>query len=829
MYKSLFVAANLIFAGSLAGAGVAGYNQPPKEILDVMLAPSIPSPRMSPTMDRMILVHMQEYPSIERVAEPFLRLAGVRVEPRNHSKHDTQGGYGIPACARSFTLVKVADGKETKIDISKLACADAPRWSADGKNFYFRNRAKDAVELWIGNAQTAKIFRVPGVKLNQMFGSEVQWMPNQKQLLVKLVPKNLGPAPAVAEALTGPSIQEAAGQKGQSSTYEKRDTLSNANDEKLFDYYAQSQLAIVDLKGTVTPFEAPALYDRVSVSPDGKNVLTSKIVRPYSYIVAYNRFPSRFEVMNVSNLKKVTRQTIADLPLFDRVPIHGVQTGPRSFTWWPHDPATLIWAEALDGGDWNVKVPSRDKVMMLAAPFKAAPTEIFKTEQRYSGFNWLEKRDTALMHEYDDNKHWIKTFIVNVDNPKQAAKLLWDYSSDEEYANPGEPVYKVLSNGYSVARQDGSTIYLDGTGSTPEGDRPFLDKLDLSTQKTERLFRSSKTELEYFYDFLGDDTKTILTWHQTQQDVPNIYKRTIGAAVTAAPGEAAYAASDRVAVTHIPDPAPQVRQIKKRLVKYKRADGLDLSFTLYTPPGYKEGTRVPTILYAYPLDYADASKAGQVTGSENTFTRLRSYKLLLMAGYAIIDQAAFPVVGDPKKAYDNYMDQLVADAKAAVNEAVRLGVADPERIGVTGHSHGALMTVNLLAHSNLFKAGAATSGSYNKTLTPFGFQSERRSVWEAPEVYQKVSPFFYADKLKTPLLIIHGADDANPGTTPMQANFLYEALRGNGGTTRLVMLPHEPHWYTARESNEQEIYEMLNWFDKYVKNAVAPKKQASSN
>ncbi|HWU44033.1 MAG TPA: prolyl oligopeptidase family serine peptidase, partial [Bdellovibrio sp.] len=384
---------------------------------------------------------------------------------------------------------------------------------------------------------------------------------------------------------------------------------------------------------------------------------------------------------------------------------------------------------------------------------------------------------------------------VNVDNPQQARKLLWDLSSDEEYADPGQPIYKTLSTGFGVIRLNQNSMYLSGKGSSPEGDRPFLDKLDIMTLKSDRLFRSSKTAYESFVSFPADNEKTFLTWHQTPDDVPNLYKRTLGEEIKAPSGEATFASSS-TAVTHIPDPTPQVRLIKKRLVKYKRADGMDLSFTLYTPPGYKEGTRVPTILYAYPLDYADASKAGQITGSQNTFTRLRAYRLLLLAGYAIIDQAAFPIVGDPKKAYDNYMDQLVSDAKAAVDEAVRIGVTDPSRVGVTGHSHGALMTVNLLAHSNLFKAGIATSGSYNKTLTPFGFQSERRTVWEAPDVYQKVSPFFFADKLKTPLLIMHGADDANPGTTPMQANFLYEAVRANGGTVRLVMLPHEPHWYS---------------------------------
>ena len=326
------------------------------------------------------------------------------------------------------------------------------------------------------------------------------------------------------------------------------------------------------------------------------------------------------------------------------------------------------------------------------------------------------------------------------------------------------------------------------------------------------------TAYEYFLAFTGADNRTFITRHQSVIDPPNEFVRTLGKPLDAPAGEATFA-SDSTAVTHILDPTPQVRAIHKRLVKYKRNDGLDLSFTLYTPPGYKEGTRVPTILYAYPLDYANPKTAGQVTGSQFTFTRLWEYKLLLLGGYAIIDDASFPIVGDPKKAYDTYLEQLVADAKAAVDEAVRLGVADPGRIGVTGHSHGALMTVNLVAHSDLFRAGVATSGSYNKTLTPFGFQSERRSVWEAPEVYQKVSPFFFADKLKTPLLIVHGADDANPGTTPLQASKLYEAIRGNGGTARLVMLPHEPHWYSAMESNEQLIYEMLRWFDKYVKNA----------
>jgi dipeptidyl aminopeptidase/acylaminoacyl peptidase len=809
---------------SLQAKAFTGYDQPPKGILDIMRAPSPPIPVVSPALDKLILVGMQDYPSIERVRIPFLRLAGVRLEPQNHSRHDTPGGYGIPTCARSFSIVTGANGSEKNVDISKVTCADWPSWSADGKHFFFRDTTRSAVELWIGDAQTAKIFRLAGAILNPMFDDDAQWMPDQKHILVKLVPKNLGPAPKINSSPVGPSIQESMGQKGQSSTYEKRDTLTNKDDEKLFDYYGLSQLALVDIqRKTMTLLGAPALYENIMPSPDGRYVLASQIVRPYSYIVTYGRFPKKIEMFNISKPAKIGRSPIAELPLADRVPIHGEPLGPRDFLWNPHDPATLIWTEALDGGDWNVQVPFRDKVMALAAPFNSPPVEIFKTEQRYEGLQWLEQRQIALLREYDENKHWLRVTLVNVDNPKQEKKILWDLSSDEKYKYPGNPVRKRLNNGFSVIRQSENSIFLSGLGASTEGDRPFLDKLDLTSLETKRLFRSDKAEFESFLSFVDNSgAQSFLTRHQTPEDVPNVFKRSLGAVIQAPPGEAQFLSS-RTALTHIPDPTPQVREIKKRLVKYKRADGMDLSFTLYTPPGYKEGTRVPTILYAYPLDYADAAKAGQVTGSQATFTRLRGHRLLLMAGYAVIDNAAFPIVGDPKTAYDNYLEQLIADAKAAVDEAVKLGVADPERIGVTGHSHGALMTVNLLAHSSLFRAGVATSGSYNKTLTPFGFQSERRTVWEAPEVYRKVSPFFSADKLKSPLLIIHGGDDANPGTTPMQASFLYEALRGNGGVVRLVMLPHEPHWYAAAESNEQQIYEMIQWFDKYVKNSAVSK------
>ncbi|HEY5944635.1 MAG TPA: prolyl oligopeptidase family serine peptidase [Kofleriaceae bacterium] len=795
----------------------SGYDKPPQHVLDVLHAPSPPQPYVSPTRDRILLVSWVDYPSIAQVAEPFLRLAGVRVEPRTRRKHDTPGGYGVAQCARSFVLVDIATSKETLVPLPAAGCADGVSWAANGKQFAFRNTATDAVELWLGDAATGATKRIANARLNPMLGSSHQWLADHKTLLVKLVPANAGKPPADGVTAIGPSIQETDGKGGEFSTYEARDTLQDKHDEDLFDYYGTSQLAFVDSStGAITPLGKPAVFSDLDTAPDGDHILVTRIVKPYSYTVTYGRFAHEIEVWDRAGAST----SIAKLPIADHVPIHGVPTGPRDHAWRSTEPATLVWAEALDGGDWNVKVPARDKVMVQSAPFTSPAVELTRTEQRFGGYDWTEQKSVALLHDYDENRHWQRTWIVNVDDKKAAPSLLWDMSSDERYKDPGNPVYKVLPNGQWVVRLDGKSMFLSGQGASTEGDRPFLDRLDIASKKTERLFRSPKDGYENFLAFTDNaDAKTFLTWHQSPVDVPNGFVRTLDKPVAGAPaGEATFASTAR-AVTHIPDPTPAVRAIKKKLVKYKRKDGTDLSFTLYTPPDYKEGQKLPAILYAYPLDYASAKTAGQVSGSEQYFTRLRDYRLLLLSGYAIIDNAAFPIVGDPKKAYDTYLDQLVDDAKAAIDKAVSLGVVDRDRIGVTGHSHGALMTVNLVTHTDLFRAGVATSGSYNKTLTPFGFQSERRSVWKAPDVYRKVSPFFFADKLKTPLLIMHGAEDANPGTTPLQAVKLYEAVRGNGGVARLVMLPHEPHWYSAMESNEQLAYEELRWFDTYVKNA----------
>ncbi|HMA22773.1 MAG TPA: hypothetical protein VKP00_02235, partial [Gemmatimonadaceae bacterium] len=388
----------------------SGYDKPPQHVLDVLHAPSPPQPYVSPTRDRILLVSWVDYPSIAQVAEPFLRLAGVRVEPRTRRKHDTPGGYGVAPCARSFALVEIATSKETAVTLPANGCADGISWAADGRQFAFRSTAADSVELWLGDAATGATKRIANARLNPMLGASHQWLPDQKTLLVKLVPAAAGAPPADGVAAIGPSIQETDGKGGEFSTYEARDTLENKHDEDLFDYYATSQLALVDTStGAITPLGKPAVYSDVDAAPDGDHVLVTRIVKPYSYTVTYSRFAHEVEVWDRAG--HIT--SIAKLPIADHVPIHGEPTGPRDHSWRSTEPATLVWAEALDGGDWNVKVPARDKVMVQSAPFTAPPVELTRTEQRFSGYDWTEKKTVALLHEFDENRHWQRTFVVN--------------------------------------------------------------------------------------------------------------------------------------------------------------------------------------------------------------------------------------------------------------------------------------------------------------------------------------------------------------------------------------------------------------------------------
>ncbi|MDQ6785744.1 MAG: prolyl oligopeptidase family serine peptidase [Acidobacteriota bacterium] len=798
-----------------------GYRKPPKEIEDILNAPALPVTSVSPAHDKILLATPLRYPPISELAQPMLRLAGLRINPNTNGQH--RQPYFV-----NLTLKNISDGKETPINLPENAQVISPNWSADGKFIAFGNQTLTGIELWILDTATAKARMLKNVRVNTAFG-RFDWMPDQKSLLVNLVPAKRAAPPTASGVPTEPSVQETAGKTGVVQTFE--DLLKNPTDEKLFDYYATSQLAIVSLDGKIKEIGQPAIFDTADISPDGQHILTAQIKHPYSYLFPASRFPTDVEIWD---LQGKTLYKIASLPLEDNLPAQGVPVGARSYGWIPTEAATVIWAEALDKGDPRTKTTPRDRLLKISAPFTAQPTEIVRIEQRYQGRAFGERDGLMFFYDYNRDTQHRRMFAMNYNNQSDAPKLISDLNINDRYNDIGTLVMKILPNGFSVVRQDGDYIFLSGTGASSEGDRPFLRKMNFKTKQTLEIFRSGKDSYESFVALDYDkNNPTFITRKESVSEPPNLILHTfpneclldprnqcptVGSSI---PNGYSPHYNETKELTNFRDPTPQLRGITKRLVKYKRADGVDLSFTLYLPPNYKAGTRLPTVVWAYPLEFTDASTAGQVSGSTNRFTSIGSYSHLffLLEGYAVLDNTTMPVVGDPLTVNDTFIKQIVDSAQAAIDKAVELGVTDCDRVGVGGHSYGAFMTANLLAHSDLFRAGIARSGAYNRTLTPFGFQSERRTFWEAPELYEKVSPFFYADKIKAPLLMIHGEADNNQGTFPIQSERLFAAIQGNGGTARLVLLPLEAHGYAAKESTEHTLFEMINWFDKYVKNA----------
>lgn len=817
--KALAAAVLIAFGVGAAAAQTEslGYRKPPNVITDALESPATPSVVLSPARDRMLVLERQRHPSIRDLAQPMLRLAGHRINPATNGPHN-------PFRVTGIDITTIATRASVKVKVPTDAHVGWPMWSPDGKHFAFTNTTSHTIDLWIVDASAGLSRQIQGVKINEAYGEPIQWLCDSRTLLVQLVPASRGAEPKPPDVPNGPIIQESYGKSAPVRTYE--DLLTSEYDEALWDYYATSQLALVDTQtNTVAKVGQTAIISWAESSPDGMHFLVDREVRPYSYVVPSAYFPREVEVWNRSGQLEYK---LASLPLSDRVPIGGVPTGPRDYRWRANESATLVWVEALDGGDTRAPGTFRDRIMTLKAPFQNEPTEVVRLEQRFQGQQWFEKGGKALVRDFDRSKRWTRTFEIDFDQPpvdhtcpnvmqvgsnseEKGCRLIWSRSSQDRYSDPGWPVMRELPTGYRVILQEGDNIYLIGPGASDRGDHPFLDRFDIKTLKRHNIFRCAEKVYEQPVAVLKPDGSEILTLFESPDSPQNLFIRTV----------------DRerpVQLAHFPDPAPELRGITKQLVTYKRKDGVQLSFQLYLPAGYKPGTPLPTILWAYPLEFNDAFTAGQIAGSPYRYTVASgaSELWLLTQGYAILDNTSLPVIGDPDVVNNTFVDQIVSGAQSAIDKAVEMGVTDRNRVGVGGHSYGAFMTANLLAHSHLFRAGVAMSGAYNRTLTPFGFQEEQRTFWQARDTYVNMSPFAFADKLRTPILLVHGMADDNSGTFPIQSERMYQALRGNGNNVRYVQLPYEAHGYQAVESVEHVLWEMIAWFDKYVKDGGPP-------
>jgi len=793
-----------------AAPDVSKYQVPSPQIVATFDAPPLPTVIVSPTRQVLALTLRKGSPTLAELARPTLRLAGARVDPKNNGPHRTAangGGYAI-------TLKRVTDGQEIPVTVPPQASVANVQFSPDGSRLSFTNTRDTGIDLWIADATTGVAKKVSGTdRLNAANGDPCDWLHDNVTVLCQIVPPNRGPAPVEPLIPAGPTVLENHDKAAPAPTYE--DMIRTSHDEALFDYYFSSQLAAIDTaSGRRTAIGHPAVFDTVTASPNDQFILVSRVTRPYSHLIPMDGFPQQVEIWD---RRGDVARTVATIPSHEGVMLTGVRTGPREYRWRPDQPATLVWVEALDGGDLKNTVPFRDKIVTVESPFTAAPAELAKTEYRFQSLSFTEK-GLALVSESDRATRRLRTWIVE---RGAEPRKLWERRGEDRYADPGTALVRgdqrtTIGGGRGAGpsgaiMQDGDAIYLAGDGASPEGDRPFLDRLNLRTLIAERLFRSDSKSFETPIAMLSGNGRSVLTRAETVTDPPNYYTRALGAGTS------------RHAVTAFSDPQEFFRGVQRQFITYERKDGVKLSATLYLPPGYTKGERLPVIMWAYPREFSDADTASQVVGSPNRFTLVtpgNSHMYLLCAGYAILDGPTMPIVGPGETANDHYVEQLVASAEAAIDKVIEMGIGDRDRIGVGGHSYGAFMTANLLAHSRLFRAGFAESGAYNRTLTPFGFQSERRTFWEVPDLYGKMSPFFYAHQIKDPIYLTHGEMDDNSGTFPIQSERFYMALKGHGATVKYVTLPYEAHGYAARETHLHLIAEKIAWFDKYVKNGA---------
>lgn len=784
-----------------SGFAQEGYQTPPPALAAIVDAPLAPELMLSPARDRVLLLTRAEAPSIADLAAPELRLAGVRFNPQTHASNRS-GGF------TQLTFKSLADGREQPVTgLPPGAKLSGVSWSPDARHVAVIAQVGSAPgALWLVDAATAQARALTGPQLNGVLGDPVDWF-GRDALLVKLIPSDRGAAPVRTPDDLAPVVQEAKGRKAAARTFP--DLLNGPQDEVEFDYYATAELARVDLAGTVTPLGVRGLFS-VSPSPDASHFVVISVRRPFSYALPYSRFPQRVEIFDATGRSV---RIVADLPLADDIPteFNSVRRGPRNVAWRDDAPATLAWLEARDGGDAARESRIRDELLMLPAPFNGDPVSLLTFGLRASRVVWGDATRAFA------SEGWVKTrrsrwWQFDPSQPGAAPRLVFERSTEDRYGNPGDFVTRRGEFGRSVLRftADGQGLYLQGEGASPEGNRPFLDRLDLATLQKERLWQSAAPHYEEFVAFLDDAGTRVLTRRESTTEAPNYFLRDLADGTT-------------TAFTAFPNPYPQFAGVQRELISYPRADGITLTGKLYLPPGWKPADGpLPTLLWAYPREFKSADAAGQVRDSPHRFVRVSPSGPLpyLLLGYAVLDDPTMPIIGEGKKEpNDTYIPQLVSSARAAIDELVRRGVTDPNRVAVGGHSYGAFMTANLLAHSDLFRAGIARSGAYNRTLTPFGFQAESRHFWKAPEIYASMSPFNHADRIKDPLLLIHGQADDNQGTFPLQSERMYQALRGLGATARYVQLPYEAHGYRARESLLHVLWETSTWLDRYVKNA----------
>ena len=799
MKKTILLILSVTFAFSQENIN---YQVPSSEILDLVEYDRPPTVTYDNEKNFMLFLYRDNYKSIEDLSQEELRLAGLRINPKTN----------IGSRITYYNNIKIKNLKNKRSEIEDIiGIPSNPKianinWSPNQKNIAFTNTTSDGVKLWVLNLESRSLIKLSDLNLNSNIRDVINWL-NDSEILIKVIPdtkKKLIDQSGIVPL--GPTISSNDGENAQNRTYQ--DLLKNKTDEFNFEQLVTSDIYKVNLDGKTSKWLNSDMYTDITPSPDGEFVMVSNIKKPFSYIVTYGRFPKS---TNIYDNEGMLVSNLVDVPLIEELPqgFNAVWNGKRNFSWRMDKPSTITYMIALDNGDPSKEVEYRDELFELDAPFKGNGNTIFKSINRLAGIIWGNKTNAVAIDYWIKNRNE-KTYLFNPSNINQKPRIIYDRNYQDRYSDPGSFITERNAYNKSVLKIDSNNLILMGDGYSEKGQFPFVDRLNLDNLKSKRIYESNYTnKLENLVDF-DVNKKQLLVRIESKNDYPNYYFKNLnGKKVTR--------------ITDFNNPFEQLSKVDKQVITYKRNDGVELSGVLYLPVGYDKTSKekMPMIMWAYPREFKDKTSAGQNTNNSNEFTYpyYGSMVYWVTKGYVVLDDASFPIIGEDKtEPNDDFRNQLVENARAAINAVDKLGYIDKDRVAVGGHSYGAFMVANLLSHSDLFAAGIARSGAYNRTLTPFGFQSEERSYWQAPDVYYTMSPFMHADKMKTPLLLIHGEDDNNSGTYPMQSQRYFNALKGLGAVVRLVMLPKESHGYSSKESIYHVLWEQDQWLEKYVKN-----------
>ena len=792
--------------------------------------------RISPGGNYFLIPSTTELSTAELMSQKIYRLAMLKVTPATNRELD-HSTYGIYA----LKIFSLKDKTSRQVKLPPDSFFSDMVWSPDGKKIAFLAHLPNGTQVWIADAETgtaealsdapvmATIAARPQSGRSSATPSRMLQWTSDGSLVTLLVPSNRGAEPVLNPVPAGPIVRHSLDKPTPTRTLPF--LLRTPHDADLFRYYTTAQPAILARGRAPQIIGAPAMYLSISVSPDGKYLLTDRIIEPFSYLVGYDAFPHQYEVMDIAgNILATVSKAPAELALRRDGDAGGADL-PRDLAWRPDGKGlSFIMTEPRDKKAEGAQEASerQERIMLLELPFAMDRAKVLVSSARrisevsYSRdgryvFATLAERPRAGGKRLQDIAAYDLT-----SEPPQAFVLAKGIDPEDVVNLPGTLMTRTTGNGigYAAVSADGQAGFLESPGHKADfKPRPFIDRVIIRTGEKRRVFEGSADMYERPLAALDGDLTHLIVSRESSRKAPDSYLWT-----NEGFGEN---------LTNNKDPYPDLTACKRIDFEFQRSDGVTVHGRISLPLNYKEGTRVPAVFWDYPREYGTSEEyaRGAITSRNNNaytpLSFLRWSDLWLTQGYALV-YTDIPILGKATAYNDNYLTHLLDSVYGAIRKLDQMGLIDMDRLGHGGHSYGAFATANLLAHSPFFKAGIAGDGAYNRTLTPMTFQQERRYFWEATTTYLEMSPFFYADQINAPLLMYHGGDDDNSGTYLIQSERMMQALTGLGKKAVLYIYPFEAHSPRCKETYLDIWARWIDWFDKYVKNPAQAKEKAAA-